>query len=172
MPGGPLNLISTNLPRPWSPRESSPSGKIPTVEPGIFFLYLHPFLLPYYCYIPFHLFKLPRIRRTGRNLYCLLHSHRFTTLHHYPPSCFVNCHCRFTFWSSYMLLLCNLCSSVNAILLVPLIKMYVSHSLVQVYAFGGGGFPPLLPLIVLPPRSLSRKSIYSSSDIVLRLCTR
>ena len=30
-----LNLISTNLPRPWSPRESSPSGKIPTVEPGI-----------------------------------------------------------------------------------------------------------------------------------------
>ena len=35
MPGGPLNLNSTNLPRPWSPRESSPSGKIPTVEPGI-----------------------------------------------------------------------------------------------------------------------------------------
>ena len=35
VPGGPLNLISTNLPRPWSPRESSPSGKIPTVEPGI-----------------------------------------------------------------------------------------------------------------------------------------
>jgi len=33
--GGPLNLISTNLPRPWSPRESSPSGNIPTVEPGI-----------------------------------------------------------------------------------------------------------------------------------------
>ena len=30
--GGPLNLNSTNLPRPWSPRESSPSGKIPTVE--------------------------------------------------------------------------------------------------------------------------------------------
>jgi hypothetical protein len=30
-----LNLNSTNLPRPWSPRESSPSGKIPTVEPGI-----------------------------------------------------------------------------------------------------------------------------------------
>ena len=26
MPGGPLNLNSTNLPRPWSPRESSPSG--------------------------------------------------------------------------------------------------------------------------------------------------
>ena len=35
MPGGPLNLNSTNLPRPWSPRESSPSGKFPTVEPGI-----------------------------------------------------------------------------------------------------------------------------------------
>ena len=35
MPGGPLNLISTNLPRPWSPRESFPSGKIPMVEPGI-----------------------------------------------------------------------------------------------------------------------------------------
>jgi len=35
VPGGPLNLKSTNLPRPWSPRESSPSGKIPTVEPGI-----------------------------------------------------------------------------------------------------------------------------------------
>jgi len=35
VPGGPLNLNSTNLPRPWSPRESSPSGKIPTVEPGI-----------------------------------------------------------------------------------------------------------------------------------------
>ena len=31
----PLNLNSTNLPRQWSPRESSPSGKIPTVEPGI-----------------------------------------------------------------------------------------------------------------------------------------
>ena len=30
-----LNLNSTNLPRPWSPRESSPSRKIPTVEPGI-----------------------------------------------------------------------------------------------------------------------------------------
>ena len=28
MPGGPLNLNSTNQPRPWSPRESSPSGKI------------------------------------------------------------------------------------------------------------------------------------------------
>jgi len=35
VPGGPLNLITTNLPRPWLPRESSPSGKIPTVEPGI-----------------------------------------------------------------------------------------------------------------------------------------
>ena len=35
MPGGPLNLNSTNVPRLWSPRESSPSGKIPTVEPGI-----------------------------------------------------------------------------------------------------------------------------------------
>jgi len=35
VPGGPLNLNSTNLPRPWSPRESSPSGKIPTVEPEI-----------------------------------------------------------------------------------------------------------------------------------------
>jgi len=31
MPGGPLNLNSTNLPRPWSPRESPPSGKIPHV---------------------------------------------------------------------------------------------------------------------------------------------
>ena len=35
VPGGPLNLNSTTLPRSWSPRESSPSGKIPTVEPGI-----------------------------------------------------------------------------------------------------------------------------------------
>ena len=35
VPGGALNLNSTNLPRPWSPRESSPSRKIPTVEPGI-----------------------------------------------------------------------------------------------------------------------------------------
>ena len=35
VPGGPLNLNSTNLPRPWSQRESSPSGKIPTVEPRI-----------------------------------------------------------------------------------------------------------------------------------------
>ena len=35
VPGGALNLKSTNLPRPWSPRESSPSRKIPTVEPGI-----------------------------------------------------------------------------------------------------------------------------------------
>ena len=44
MPGGPLNLNSTNLPRPWSPRESSPSGKIPTVEPGIFFFNLIAFI--------------------------------------------------------------------------------------------------------------------------------
>ena len=35
MPGGPLNLNSTNLPGLWSSQESSPSGKIPTVEPGI-----------------------------------------------------------------------------------------------------------------------------------------
>ena len=35
VPRGALNLNSTNLPRPWSPRESSPSRKIPTVEPGI-----------------------------------------------------------------------------------------------------------------------------------------
>ena len=35
MLGGPLNLNSTNLPKQWSPRESSPSGKIPTVELGI-----------------------------------------------------------------------------------------------------------------------------------------
>ena len=35
VPAGALNLNSTNLPRPWSPRESSPSRKIPTVEPGI-----------------------------------------------------------------------------------------------------------------------------------------
>ena len=35
MPGGPLNQNSTNLPRPWSPWESSSSRKIPTVEPGI-----------------------------------------------------------------------------------------------------------------------------------------
>ena len=34
-PGGALSLNSTNLPRPWSPWESSPSSKIPTVEPGI-----------------------------------------------------------------------------------------------------------------------------------------
>ena len=35
VPGGALNLNSTDLPRPWSPWESSPSKKIPTVEPGI-----------------------------------------------------------------------------------------------------------------------------------------
>ena len=35
VPGGALNLKSTNLPRPWAQRESSPSRKIPTVEPGI-----------------------------------------------------------------------------------------------------------------------------------------
>jgi hypothetical protein len=35
VPGGPLNLNSTNLPKSWSPRESSPLGKISTVEPGI-----------------------------------------------------------------------------------------------------------------------------------------
>jgi len=35
VPGGPLNLNFTNLPRPWSRRESSSSGKIPTVETGI-----------------------------------------------------------------------------------------------------------------------------------------
>ena len=35
VPGGALNPNSTNLPRPWSPRESSPSRKIHTVEPGI-----------------------------------------------------------------------------------------------------------------------------------------
>ena len=32
---GALNLNFTTLPRPWSPRESSPSRKIPTVELGI-----------------------------------------------------------------------------------------------------------------------------------------
>ena len=36
VPGGALNPNSTNLPRPWSPWESFPSRKIPTVEPGIF----------------------------------------------------------------------------------------------------------------------------------------
>ena len=35
VPGGALNLNSTNLPRPWSQRESSASRKIPTEEPGI-----------------------------------------------------------------------------------------------------------------------------------------
>ena len=35
VPGGFLNLNSTNLPRSWSPWESSPSRKLPTVEPGI-----------------------------------------------------------------------------------------------------------------------------------------
>ena len=35
VPGGALNLKSTNLPRPWPQGESSPSRKIPTVEPGI-----------------------------------------------------------------------------------------------------------------------------------------
>ena len=30
-----LKPNSANLPRPWSSRKSSPSGKIPTVEPGI-----------------------------------------------------------------------------------------------------------------------------------------
>ena len=34
-PRGALNLKSTNIPRPWSRRESSSSRKIPTVEPGI-----------------------------------------------------------------------------------------------------------------------------------------
>ena len=35
VPGGALNLNSTYLLRHWSLRESSPSRKIPTVEPGI-----------------------------------------------------------------------------------------------------------------------------------------
>ena len=35
VPGRALNLNSTKLPRPWSPRGSSPARKIPTVEPGI-----------------------------------------------------------------------------------------------------------------------------------------
>jgi len=35
VPEKPLNLNSTNLPRPWSQRETSPSGKIPTLEMGI-----------------------------------------------------------------------------------------------------------------------------------------
>ena len=35
VPGEALNLNSTNLPRPWSQRESSSSMKIPTVDPGI-----------------------------------------------------------------------------------------------------------------------------------------
>ena len=34
VPGGALNLNSTNPPRPWSLRESSASRKIPTLEPG------------------------------------------------------------------------------------------------------------------------------------------
>jgi len=32
---GDIGRNSTNLPRPWSPREFSPSEKIPMVEPGI-----------------------------------------------------------------------------------------------------------------------------------------
>jgi hypothetical protein len=32
VPGGALNLSSTNLHRPWSPRESSPSKKNPHVR--------------------------------------------------------------------------------------------------------------------------------------------
>ena len=35
VPGGALDLNSTNLLRPWSPRESFPSRNIPTIEPGI-----------------------------------------------------------------------------------------------------------------------------------------
>jgi hypothetical protein len=35
VPGGALNLSATKLPSPWSPWESSPTRKIPTVEPGI-----------------------------------------------------------------------------------------------------------------------------------------
>jgi len=35
VPGGPLNLNSTTLPRPWPPWESSPSGKIPAVQRGV-----------------------------------------------------------------------------------------------------------------------------------------
>jgi len=35
VPGGALIQNYTNLPRPWSPRESSLSRKIATVEPGI-----------------------------------------------------------------------------------------------------------------------------------------
>jgi hypothetical protein len=35
VPGGALNLCSTELPRPWSPWKSSLHGKIPMVEPGI-----------------------------------------------------------------------------------------------------------------------------------------
>ena len=35
VPGVALNLNSTNLPRPWTPRESSPSRKIPKVKLGI-----------------------------------------------------------------------------------------------------------------------------------------
>jgi hypothetical protein len=35
IPGGALKLSSTKLPRPWSPWESYPKGKIPVVEPGI-----------------------------------------------------------------------------------------------------------------------------------------
>ena len=35
VPGGALHLNSTNLPRTWLPRVSSPSRKIPTVELGI-----------------------------------------------------------------------------------------------------------------------------------------
>ena len=93
-------------------RSGGPENLVP---PRDFFLYLHPYLLPYYCFIPIHtLFNLPRIRRTGRNLYCLSYSHRFTTPHHYPPFCFVNvCHCGLTLRSLlhviavYLMLQCH-----------------------------------------------------------------
>jgi hypothetical protein len=35
VPGGALNPNYNNLPRPWSPWESFPSRKIPTVQPEI-----------------------------------------------------------------------------------------------------------------------------------------
>ena len=89
-------------------------------------------------------------------LYCLSHSHRFTTPHHYPHWGFWNCFVTVALRSGrcYLLLPCTVLSMAIAILLsLSWWRMYLSHSLVQVYAVGGGGGSSA-PSIVSPNNCL------------------
>jgi len=105
--------------------------------------FFHPYLLPYYSYIPIHtLFNLPRIRRTGRS-FCTV----CQTLAVLPPLIITHpdalelfCHCRFTLRSLLLVIAVYLMLQGYRHSPQPLaIRMYLSHSIVQVYTVGAGG---------------------------------